>query len=357
MNRPLRFLIDIVHPAHVHFYRHMASRLTTRGHAIEIVSRRKDVTEQLLDAFGLPHRPVGSIRSGLFGQARELLNRDWQLWRAARRFRPDLVLTRNPAGVQAARFAGAIGVFDTDDGRAAGRHFQLAAPFAHAITTPDCFTEDYGGKHWRYPAYKQCAYLHPAVFRPDGAVLDALGLEPGERFAVVRFVAMQASHDSGEAGLSVEARREVVQRLRPHGRVFVSAEGALAPEWEAFRLPVGPERMLDVLAHAALVVGDSQTVAAEAAVLGIPNLRVSSFSGRLPYLNELEHRYRLTRSFRPEKERDLLEALPSPRQLDALRQSYRERSRKLWQDKINLVDWYVERCEQRFAASMRDQRP
>lgn len=341
----MRVLIDIVHPAHVHFFRHMAVRLEEAGHEIRIVSREKDVTRHLLDAFGLDHVSVGAIRSGRLAQASELLRRDWALWRIARRFRPDVVLTRNPAGVQMARLYGALGVFDTDDGRAAGVHFRLAAPFARVITTPDCFTEDYGAKHRRYPAYKQCAYLHPELFSPDPAVRGELGLEEGERYAVVRFVAMSASHDSGERGLSPEARREVVRRLNEHGRVFVSSEADSEERWSAYRLDVSPDRLHDVIAHANLVVGDSQTVAAEAAVLGVPNFRVSSFSGRLPYLNELEERYQLTRSFRPEQEQDLLEALPAPDTANALRETYKQRLRALWQDKVNLVDWFVERVE------------
>ena len=62
-----------------------------------------------IDAFDLEHVSVGAIRDGRLGQASELLQRDWALWRIARRFRPDIVLTRNPAGVQVARFCGALG--------------------------------------------------------------------------------------------------------------------------------------------------------------------------------------------------------------------------------------------------------
>ena len=53
----------------------------------------------------------------------------------------------------------------------------------------------------------------------------------------------------------------------------------------------------DVLSFATLYIGDSQTIACEAAFFGIPNLRVSTFVGRLNILEGLEHRYELNMAF------------------------------------------------------------
>ena len=160
----------------------------------------------------------------MFGQAGELVSRDLVLARAARQFGADVIVTRNPAGAQAGRLLGIPAIFDTDDGRAAGVHFWSAAPFAHVITTPDCFEEDYGKKHVKYPGYKQTAYLHPNHFTPDRSVLEALALKADERFFLVRFVAMVASHDGGEGGLTLEAKRALIALLQKHGRVLLSSD-------------------------------------------------------------------------------------------------------------------------------------
>src|SRR5262245_36429308 len=141
----MRVLFDVVHPAHVHFFKHVMTALSGRGHEIRIVARDKDVTNALLDRLGFEYETVGrAAKKGLFAQGRELLQRDVALARVARRFSPDLIVTRNPAGAQVGRALGIRSVFDTDDGRAAGLHFWSAAPFAHVITTPDCTDEDYG---------------------------------------------------------------------------------------------------------------------------------------------------------------------------------------------------------------------
>lgn len=335
-------LIDIVHPAHVHFFKHMIQGLTRAGVRTHIVARDKDVTCQLLDNLGLPYQRVGkSGDKNLLRQAAELLGRDLALAKIARRTGARVILTRNPAGAQVGRLLGIKSFFDTDDGPAAGMHYRVAAPFAHVITTPDCMHANLGPKHLKYPGYKQTAYLHPHHFTPNPAVLTHLGLKQGDRFFLVRFVAMVASHDSGESGLSWAAREEVVQRLERLGRVFISSEGPLPERFTAYRFAPPPELLHDALSYASLLVGDSQTMAAEAAVLGTPSLRVSSWKGRLDYLEELETRYHLTESFRPEEHARLFERLEAYANHADPRALIAEGHRRMLEDKCDVAEWYV----------------
>ena len=51
--------------------------------------------------------------------------------------------------------------------------------------------------------------------------------------------------------------------------------------------------MHHVMAFASLYIGDSQTMAAEAGVLGVPFVRFNDFVGRIGYLRELEDIYHL----------------------------------------------------------------
>jgi predicted glycosyltransferase len=337
----LRVLFDIVHPAHVHFFKYLYGDLVAEGHETLVVAREKDVTLALLDEYGIPYTSVGqSGRKGRVGQARELIERDLTLYRAARRFRPDLVLTRNPAGVQVARvLRGTTGVFDTDDGRAAGIHFRTAAPFADVITTPDCMTEDYGAKHRRYASYKALAYLHPARFTPDPKIRGVLGVGD-EPYAIVRFVEMVASHDGGESGMSIADKRRVIEQLQTQGRVFVSCEGPMPDEFAELRFSVPPHLMHDALAQAWICVGDSQTMAAEAALLGVPALRCSSFVGRLAYLDELEEKYALIESFLPADAPRLLERLYGLRPDAELARTWEARRETMLADKVELTGWY-----------------
>ena len=347
----MRVLFDIVHPAHVHFFKHMLRELERRGHPTRIVAREKDVTTALLDRLGFEYETVGrSGKKSLFGMGEELLRRDLVLARVARKFKPDLIVTRNPAGAQTGRLLGIQSIFDTDDGRAAGIHFWSAAPFAHVITTTDCTEEDYGRRHVKYPGYKQTAYLHPNHFKPDVSVLGALGVEPGERYFIVRFVAMVASHDLGEGGLPIEAKRRLIEKLSARGRVFLSSEDKLPPELSHMKFPLPPDKLHDALAFADLLVGDSQTVAAEAAVLGTPSLRVSSWTGRLAYLTELEKRYGLTFAYHPKDAEQLLAHVDRWLAEPSLRQSLAPAHAQLLKDKVDVSEWFVEFMERRAGA-------
>jgi uncharacterized protein len=344
----MRVLFDIVHPAHVHFFKHMLTGLSKRGHETRIVAREKDVTTALLDRLGFPYDTVGrSAKKSLFGMGRELLNRDVALAKVAFKFKPDMIVTRNPAGAQTGRLLGIPSIFDTDDGKAAGIHFWSAAPFAHVITTPDCTEEDYGKRHVKYPGYKQTAYLHPNHFTPDRSVLSSLGVAPGERYFIVRFVAMVASHDVGEGGLPLAAKRELIEKLRARGKVFLSSEDQLPEELAHMKFPLPADKLHDALAFADLIVGDSQTVAAEAAVLGTPSLRVSSWTGRLAYLTELEKRYGLTFAYHPNNAADLLAHVDRWLAEPSLRQSLAPQHQRLLADKVDVAEWFVDYLENR----------
>ena len=342
----MNILFDIAHPAHVHFFRHMIRGLTDRGHRALVVARRKDVTLDLLDRYQIAYVTTGESRPrSRLGQFAELMERVRFLYRIGRKFQVDIILTRNPAGVQAARLLGVAGVFDTDDGTAAGIHFRAAAPFAHVITTPDCFTEDYGRKHVKYPGYKQSAYLYPDQFHPNPDVLAQLGINRRERFSLVRFVSMHASHDQGEAGLSWDDKAAIVARLQRVGKVFISSEGALPQQWQGLRLAIPPDQIHDALAFASLFIGDSQTMAAEAAFLGTPNLRVSSFAGRISYLEELEHRYGLTYAFHPRDTNRFMAKLEALLSGPDLRTATAAARARMLADKVNIAQWFVDRVD------------
>ena len=336
----MRVLFDIVHPAHVHFYNHLYHRLIAEGHECVVIARDKDVTLALLDAYGIPYQAHGRPRPGRAAQAAELASRDWTLFRAGRKLHPDVVLARNPAGMHAARMLRAIGVFDTDNGTSAGIHFRMAAPFAHVITTPACFTEDFGAKHRRFPGYKALAFLHPDHFTPDSAAAYAsLGIPEDEQFYIVRFVAMDASHDHHETGLDLQNARKLVDMLRERGHVFVSAEGALPAEFEDYKMRIPPERMHDVLAYASLIVGDSGSMVGEAAVLGTPNIFYGSFAGRLEYLNDLEARFDLSRSYRPEQAAEMIAEADRLTRGDE-KAHWAEHRTKMLEECVDVSAWY-----------------
>ena len=295
----MRILIDLQHPAELHVFKHLAALLRGAGHAVLFTGRDKDILADLARALGEPVRMFGRAGKGALRLGLELLYRQFHLVRVIREFRPDLILAVGGAFVSLpGRLLGVpVHVFyDTEHARVAN---MLAYPFAAGIHVPDCYNRPIGQPHDAYPGYHALAYLHPSRFRPDPAVPAALGLAPGEPYAVVRYVAWEAGHDIGLRGISARMRVEAVQRLALTGRVFVSAEGRLPEALEPYRCPVPVERMHDLLAFAGLTFGESATMASEGAVLGVPGVYVDPV-GR-GYTDDLERRYGLVRNFHPDR--------------------------------------------------------
>ena len=334
-----RFLVDIVHPAHFHFYRNIISEVTARGDDVLVATRDKDVTTDLVTSAGVDAVQVSSISgNGRLDQARELLTRDLALTKLVRKFQPDIVLTRNPSGIHASLTRrSTIGVFDTDDGVAAGLHYHLARP-AHIITMPDGVASGSHPRVRRYNSFKALAYLHPNRFAPRDVRSDLC--REREPLFVVRTVAMAAAHDHGESGIPVALLRDIVDRLASHGRLIISSEGELPKEFEEFRNPLPVTDFHALLASADLVVGDSQTVATEAALLGTPVVHISTWSRRLDVLIELEDRWGLLESFVPGSVliTDSIERLSS----DGTKKDWRRRTADMFEHKVDLTDWYLE---------------
>jgi hypothetical protein len=153
-----------------------------------------------------------------------------------------------------------------------------------------------------------------------------------------------AHHDAGVRGIGEELILRLQDRLAGRVRLFVTSEGGLSPRLEPLRLPTPPERLHDVLAFADFYLGDSQSVTAEAAVLGTPAFRMNDFVGRISYLRELED-YGLAFGFTPGQEERLLQALEATVGDAHHRALFQRRRGKMLSEKIDPVPWFVSTLE------------
>ncbi|KQC03125.1 MAG: hypothetical protein APR53_00015 [Methanoculleus sp. SDB] len=270
-----RVLIDIGHPAQVHFFRYLAENLQADGHTVLFTARDKEVTIALLKAFGLPYEIRGELYKGMLAKAFGMLVIDNRLYRIARRFRPDLLIGfHNPYITHVSRLLGKPAIIFTDTENV-GIASLLTFPFADLICTPSCFKEAIDPeKHVMYDGYKELAYLHPRYFTPDPAVPASLGIEPGEPFILLRLISWKASHDTDLQG--IQDPEAFVRVLEQFGRVLISSERELDPQLAAKRLILPPEQFHSILAHASLYIGEGGTIATEAALLGTPSIHIEA---------------------------------------------------------------------------------
>lgn len=293
----MRILIDIGHPAHVHFYKHAAWKLIEQGHQVFFTARDKDVTISLLEHYRFPYKILTRIGKSSLGLYREFVEREWQLLKVIKEFKPDVMTELMGDFIAPLGFLLGIPTIVYTDSEPVAVDKVLSYPFASAIFTPTCFTDNINKRQVRYAGYHELAYLAPNYFSPDPSVLQKIGIKENEPFSVLRFVAWKASHDIGQKGFSTEVKRQVIQTLQKYGRVFISSEKPLTEEFDSLRITLPPHQVHDLMYYARLLMGDGATMATEASILGTPAVRSSSMALNMGNFVELMNKYQLVYSY------------------------------------------------------------
>jgi predicted glycosyltransferase len=289
----MRILIDIGHPAHVHFFKNAIWKLQSDGHEVEITAREKEITTRLLDAYGFRYHNLGKNQKGLTNKAISMIKTDLKLYKIAKNFNPDVMAgIHNPYIAHVSKILKKPSLIFTDT-----EHAKLASsltfPFSTIICTPACFKSNLGKKQIRYDGYHEYSYLHPNYFKPNSLVLNKLGLQKNDQFIIVRFVAWNASHDVRDKGFNDPVK--VVKSLEEFGRVIITSEKNLPIELLSYKADIPPEDMHHLLYYASLYIGESATMASESAILGTPSIFIST--SRRGYTDELEEKYELVYNF------------------------------------------------------------
>ncbi|EJF10735.1 DUF354 domain-containing protein [Pontibacter sp. BAB1700] len=296
----MKVLIDINHPAHVHYFRNFSRIMIENGHDVIFVSRDKEMAHRLLNLYGIPFIDRGKGKDGKIGKFMYLLYADLKLLQLSRELKPDLYLNfLHPYPSQVARLLGKVSLVFSDTEHAS-LHHKLTVPFATKVYTPNCYRLDLGSKQVRFNGFMELAYLHPNYFTPNPAILGLLGVKENERYVIIRFVSWAAAHDFGHTGMALENKIKAVQRISSHARVFITSEGELPQELEQYRINIPFNQMHDAIYYSSLLFGESATMASEAAVLGTPSIFIDN-DGR-GYTDEEERKYGIVFNFTESRE-------------------------------------------------------
>jgi hypothetical protein len=161
-----------------------------------------------------------------------------------------------------------ISFYDSENAKLQTR---LTWPFIDNLYVP----ESYNGatpaqRTTRIPGTKELSYLHPSAFHPDREVAIRNGFEPDKDNFFIRVVAWRANHDIGKSGWSNETLSDLVDFLEKRGRVHLSSENPLPGRFERSIYKGSITDVHHLVAHCRLTVGESATMASEAAILGVP---------------------------------------------------------------------------------------
>jgi predicted glycosyltransferase len=149
----------------------------------------------------------------------------------------------------------------------------------------------------------------------------------------------------GIRGINNDIAKRLVEMMTPHGNVFITSERPLEAELDRYRIAINPLDIHHVMAFAGLYIGDSQTMAAEAGVLGVPFIRFNDFVGRIGYLNELENKYRLGYGIKPDYEEKLYETLRMLLEMKDRKSVFMQRREIMLSECINFANFLTNYIE------------
>ena len=344
----MRYLFDILHPAHVHVLRHTMAELTAHGNDVFVTAREKDVAVDLLENYQIEHTVLSVQRQGSVNLALELASRTYKLTRFARDHRIDaMVGLMGPSIAPASRLL-RIPSFVLYDTEIASRTNTWVYPMATEVITPECYTGSVRGTHVTYAGYHELAYLHPDRFTPDPVKLEQYGLDIKRPYVLIRLPSFVSSHDNKEMGTSSSTWRSWIEAVSDSRQVVISSERHLPADLEPYRLNGPPEDIHHVLAYADLVIGESATMATEAAVLGTQAILIGATTRG--YVDDIERQYGLIRYFTPLQFESAIAAAD-----EALSDSHDDRisdaHERLINDHIDVTSWLTAHLEDTMTGS------
>lgn len=294
-------MFELSHPKHYYQFKHLLLHLIAVNDKVLILARPKDVLLNILGEENIPYTVFGRYKEGLFSKfiILPVLLRNY--FRIIRNFKPDMIISKaSPYSVfMKPFFKGKVII--APDSEVVKLTKKFVAPFADLIITPRTFKLDYGEKHKRIDGFFEETYLSPKVFTPDPQKVSKYNINYTKPYFILRFVSWNANHDVGQFGFSNNQKIMLFNFLSNYGEVYISSEKNNLPEILLRNtLKIDATDIHHVLSFATAYIGDSQTMAAESALLGTPSLRYNSFVGADDMSNFiiLENKYGLLKNFR-----------------------------------------------------------
>ncbi len=340
----MKICFYLAHPAHFHLFKNVIKKLQ-ENHEVLILYNEKDVldhlvnTEKTINTKKIKTTKVGNSFASLL---RQFIQKIIGTYKALKKFNPDLVLG-TPIVISLIgillRYKSII--VNEDDFDIVKLTANFGYPFADYILCPEIIRKGkFKNKCITYQGYHELAYLHPDHFTPYSDIAASY-VDIDKPYFLIRFAKLTAHHDVNIRGIDPKIAAKLVEKLKHHGNVYITSERPLEDEFEQYRIAIDPIDMHHVMAFSTLYIGDSQTMAAEAGVLGVPFIRYNDFVGRISYLDELENKYQLGYGIKPDSPQKLLEKTTELLSDENLKSNQAVKRERMLNDKINVADFLV----------------
>jgi len=342
----MKILIDIGHPAHVHYFKNLFLSRPDNSYDVLFTCRNKEVTIDLLEYYKFNYINLGANFKTKLGKLIGLFYFTIRVFSISIKYRPNVYLNASIySGIVAwLRRKPHISIEDTFN----MEQVNLYLPFTSCILTGAYEHPKISHKEVRISSYQELLYLHPKYFEPNKKVLDFLGVREDEIYTIIRFVSWNASHDIGHHGISYENKLKLVSEISKLSKVFISSETELKEDLKPYQISIPPHLMHDAIAHSSLLIGESATMASEAAVLGIPSIYLDNV-GRF-YTFEIEKKYGLVTNY-TESEEDQIKSINKAIELLSTNEKQHcfQKRKSLLDDHIDFtsfLSWFIDNYPQ-----------
>jgi uncharacterized protein len=276
----MNVLIDIAHPAHIHYFRNFAKIFESKGHTCLFTLRDKGIIVELAKYYKLNYR----IRS-IEGKSKVIymFNSFKNVFKISKNFKPDIYIdagTVISAPISKLFNKTYIALEDTE---AATKAVRIFKPFAENILTPNCFYKDLGKKQIKFNGLLELLYLNEKYFNKDVSQIRSF-ISNVNNYILIRFVSWEAHHDVGKKGISYENKVKLINYLKKNFKIVISSEGELPDEFKEYQVKFPSYLMHQAISHAKFIITEGATMASEAAVLGTPTIYINTIQNG--YTNE-----------------------------------------------------------------------
>jgi predicted glycosyltransferase len=299
----------LAHPSQYYVFKQSILKLKINGHKIHVFIKAKDILEDILikDQIHYLNVTPNKKKYGFLSLLISVFKKNISLFKEFKKKQIDLLLTAASDSCQVSYLMGIPSIdLNDDDASVVKKSALFGWPFATNIFAPESCNMGYWSKKtFFYKAYQKLFYLHPNYFNPDLEIVKKY-VSNEKPYIIIRSVSLTAHHDKNIRGLSNELVEKLIKKLSSYANIYIFSERRLPESLEKYKLKINPLHMHHLLYYAKMIIGDSQSMAHEAAVMGTPSIRYNDFVGRIGVLEELEHKYGLTFGITPDQPEKLV---------------------------------------------------
>jgi len=351
-----KYLFFLVHPSKYHVFKNTINILKSKGHQCDIIITSKDVLEALIKIEGWEYEnifPEGRKIDGIPTKLAAIFNSIRTVARIEKfigKKTYDLFITDDLLVING-WYKKVPCLLLQDDDITVVPETQLLFLFATRILSPTVSNMGrFNRKKIAFLGFKELGGLHPTRFTPDYSIVEKFNPSKS-KYNIIRLVSLQATHDIGKKGLNNDDLIRIIDKLESKGnKVFITSERKLPGDFERYRIKIAPNEIQHALYYAEFLISDSQTMSSESGVLGTPYIRFNDFVGKISYLNELEHIYKLGVGVKTNQRQLLFDSIDLFLGNDNLKAEWFSKREKMLNEKIDLTAflvWMLEDYENR----------